>query len=134
MIELLLNTIYVVRDESQDLLLECAIEMIPYCFAYNNVNFARYLRNVLGDMLGLEKDFPEVQQHFSDGAFAARLTNTNCFSRSETDKVIEMPINKDTKTPGGTTGFSTKIGAVNRWEITASYRANIRKCLHQHLS
>ena len=86
MIELLLNTIYAVRTGNWDLLLECAREMIPYYFAYNSVNYARYLT-----------------------------------------------INKDMKTPGATTGFSTKIGAVKRWEITASYRANIRKCLHQHL-
>ena len=84
-------------------------------------------------MLALENDSPEVYQRFSDGDFAVQLTSTNSFSRSETDKVIEMTINKDTETPGGTTGFPTKIGAVKRWEITASYRANIRKCLHQHL-
>ena len=84
-------------------------------------------------MLALENDFPEVYQRFSDGDFAVQLTSTNSFSRSETDKVIEMTINKDTETPGGTTGFPTKIGAVKRWEITAFYRANILKCLHQHL-
>ena len=84
-------------------------------------------------MLALENDFPEVYQRFSDGDFAAQQINTNRFSRSETDKIIEMTINKDTKTPGDTNGFSTKTGAVKRWEITASYRANIRKCLHQHL-
>ena len=42
-----------------------------------------------------------------------------------------MTINKDTKIPGGTTEFSTKISAVKRREITASYRANVRKWLHQ---
>ena len=110
--ELLLNTIYGVRAGSLDLLLECAREMIQYFFAYNNANYARYLTNSLGDMLALENDFPEVYQRFSDGDFAGQLTNTNRFSRS--DKVIEMAINKDTKTPVGTNGFSTKIGAVKR--------------------
>ena len=47
------------------------------------------------------------------------------FSRSETNRVIEMTINKGTKTPGGITEFSTKIGAVKRWVITAPCRANI---------
>ena len=114
------------------MLLECAREIIPYCFANNNVKYGRYLTNFLGDMLALENDFLKVYQSFSDGDFAAKLTNTNRFSRSKTDKVIEMAINKDTKTPGSTNGFSTKIGAVKIWEITASYRANVRKCLHQH--
>ena len=44
-----------------------------------------------------------------------------------------MTINKGTKTPGGATGFSTKISGIKRWEITPSYTANIPKCLHQHL-
>ena len=87
MIELLLNTIYTVRAGSWDLLLEYAREIIPYCFACN-VNYTRYLTNVLGDMLPLKNNFPEVYQCFSDGDFAAQLTNTNRLSRSETDKVI----------------------------------------------
>ena len=49
------------------------------------------------------------------------------------DKVIETTINKDTKTPGGTTGFSTNHGAVQRWTLTASYRAEARKNLQEYL-
>ena len=46
-----------------------------------------------------------------------------------------MTLNKDTKTPGETTGFSTNIGAVQRWEINASYRAELRKVFHlQHIN
>ena len=43
-----------------------------------------------------------------------------------------MTLNNDTKTPGGTTGFSTSIGAVKRWEANAAYRAALRSCLHRH--
>ena len=45
-----------------------------------------------------------------------------------------MTFNKDTKTPGGTTGFSTNFEAVKRWEINASYLAALRTCFHQHLN
>lgn len=51
----------------------------------------------------------------------------------EADKVIETTINKDTKTPGGTTGFSTNSNAINRWALNASYRAKLRCCFHRHL-
>ena len=44
-----------------------------------------------------------------------------------------MTLNKDMKTPGGTTGFSTNVGAVQRWELNASYRASLRRCIHAHL-
>ena len=80
---------------------------------------------MLGEMLDLEKLFPEVYQHFQAGKFAAHLTNDNPFSRCETDKVIEMTLNKDTKAPGGATGFSTNVNAVHRWEINAGNRVDL---------
>ena len=84
-------------------------------------------------MLALEDEFPEIYKHVKAGNFAAQLTGGKSFSRCETDKVIEMTLNKDSKTPGGTTGFSTSVGAVKRWEINSSYRASLRKCFHEHL-
>ena len=132
MVDLLLNTIYSVRSGKWELLLECIRDIIPFAFAYDNLNYARYLTGMLGDMLALPTDFPEIYQEFIQGNFAAQLSN-NKFSKSETDKVIETTINKDTKTSGGTTGFSTNVNAVKRWELNASYRAAIRKCFHDHL-
>ena len=113
MVELLLNVIYACRAGLWDLLLECIREIIPYAFAYDNINYARYLSVMLGDMLALEYDFPEICEQFLLGNFTAQLSD-GVFSRVETDKVIEMTLNKDTKTPGGTTGFSTTLGAVHR--------------------
>ena len=43
-----------------------------------------------------------------------------------------MTLNKDTKTPGGCTGFSRNVNA-GRWEINAAYRAALRTCFHKHL-
>ena len=126
MVELLLNTIYACRAGKWVLLLECICDIIPYAFAYDHINYARYLTVMLGDMLSLKNEFPDVQNECISGKFAAQLSD-NAFSRIETDKVIEMTINKDTKTPGGTTGFSTNIGAVKRWEINASYRVSLRR-------
>ncbi|XP_066925450.1 uncharacterized protein [Clytia hemisphaerica] len=133
MVELLLNVIYACRAGLWDLLLECIREIIPYAFAYDNINYARYLSVMLGDMLALEHDFPEIYEQFILGNFTAQISD-GVFSRVETDKVIEMTLNKDTKTPGGTTGFSTNIGAVHRWELNATYRASLREVFHQHLN
>ena len=115
MVELLLNVIYACRAGLWDLLLECIREIIPFAFAYDNINYARYLSVMLGDMLALETEFPEIYEQFLLGNFTAQISD-GVFNRVETDKVIEMTLNKDTKTPGGTTGFSTNIGAVHRWE------------------
>ena len=40
---------------SQDhgILLECLREILPYYFAYDHINYARYLTYFLGDMLQL---------------------------------------------------------------------------------
>ena len=133
MVELLLNTIYAVRSGSWNLLLECIKEMLPYIFAYDHVNYSRYLTPMLGDMLALPDDYPEIYQAFLEGKFAAQLTQGKMFSRVETDKVIEMTLNKDTKSASGTTGFSTNVNAVRRWELNASYRSALRECFHQHV-
>ena len=68
-----------------------------------------------------------------NGNFAAKLTDGSQFSRVETDKVIETTLNKDTKTLGGCTDFSSNMNAVKRWEINKAYRAALRTCFHKHL-
>ena len=99
MVELLLNTLYALRSGDWLLLIECIKLILPYTFAYDHVNYARYLSAMLGDMLQLPKRFPNVYNEFLSGRFVAQLTDGSKFSRVETDKVIEMTLNKDTKTP-----------------------------------
>ena len=55
---------------------------------------------MLGDMLQLVNDFPDAYEKFISGKFAAQLTENSKFSSIETDKVIKMTSNIDTKTPG----------------------------------
>jgi hypothetical protein len=73
MVELLLNTIYVNRAGNWELLLECIRNILPYTFAYDNINYARYLTAMLGDMLQLPEDFPEVHEEFMNGHFAVHF-------------------------------------------------------------
>ena len=111
--------------------------MLPYCFTYYHINYARYLTYFLGDMLQLNKSFPGIYEQVIVRNFAAQLSSKlfshKLFSRIETDKVIQMTLNKDTKTPGGTTGFSTIVGVVQRWELNASYGESLRRCIDDHL-
>ena len=60
MIEPLLNMIYAIRAGNWELLLECIRNILPYTFAYDNINYARYLTAMLADMLQLPEDFLEV--------------------------------------------------------------------------
>ena len=69
MVELLLNTIYVIRAGYWQLLLECIRNILPYTFAYDSFNYACYLSAILGDMLQLPKGFPEVWFLFTNFYF-----------------------------------------------------------------
>lgn len=51
------------------------------------------------------------------------------FSCIESERVIEMTVDKDTKKQGGTTGFCTNDGAFRTWTLNALYAAALRKCL-----
>ena len=108
-----------------DLLLECVRDIARYAFAYDNYNYARYLTPWLSEILTLETSHPEVYREFKKRNLSVQLSETNPFGRCEPDRVIETTINKDTRTPGGLIGFSTKTNAVDRWMISASYCANV---------
>ena len=70
MTELLLNTIYSIRSGDWELLSKCIRSILPYCFTYNT-NYARYLTEMIEDMLQLSINFPEIHQEFMRGKFAA---------------------------------------------------------------
>ena len=81
------------------------------------------MTSMLGGMLNNEKNHPMIYQEFLAGNFSVQLSK-NTFGRVEADKIIETTINKDTKTPGGLKGFSTKINTVNRWILNATHKAS----------
>ena len=84
-------------------------------------------------MINLETSHPDVYHEFKRENFPVQLSETNPFGRCEPDKVIETTTKKDTKTPGGLTGFSTKTNAVDRWTINASYRTSMYSHLQEFL-
>ena len=71
---------------------------------YDRTNYSRCLTVHHQDLLCLEKEFPEVYAEFERGNFSVQVSNTNPFGGKEADKTIETTINRDTKTPGRTTG------------------------------
>ena len=133
MVGTLLNTIYATRAGNWVLLLESYRDMIPYTFAYDHLNYAKYLTPMLAELSNLEVTHPDIYQEFANGNFSAQVSSTNSFGRTEMDKLIEVTINKDTKCPGGLKGFSTNIHQVNRWTLNATHRAEMRRCLQEQL-
>ena len=115
------------------MLLSCINEIIPFAFAYDDINYVRYLTTMLANMSTLNDDFSEIYQEFVAGNLTTQLSSAEKFNRCETDKVIQMTLNRDTKTSGGTFGFSANTNTVQWWEINASNRTSLRRVFHQHI-
>ena len=107
--------------------------MIPWCFAYDKINYARYLTPYLAQMMSLDENHPEVFEEFKSGGFSVQLSSINPFGRIPVDQTTETTVNKDTKTPGGTTGFSLKPSTLQRHYLTAEYRSAFLGHLRQML-
>ena len=106
-----------------DLHLHSIRMMIPWCFAYDKVNYSRYLTPYFAQMTNLGDKNPEVQKAFKEGTFSVQLARSNPFGRIPFDQTTEVTVNKDTQNSGGTTRFSLKHATVHRYYLTAEYRS-----------
>ena len=79
----------------------------------------------------LPTNHPDVYQQFLQGRFTVQMKAQKPFGQNEMDKCIENTINKDTKTLGGLARFSSNIGAIDRWTLNTSRKAECRRILHQ---
>ena len=132
--ELSLNLIYATRTGDWELYLSCIEEVIPWAFAYDRQNYARYLIPYINDMRKLPSSKPKVHEAFVNGEFNVQIGKSNPFGCIEADKAIEMTINRDCKTAGGYIGFSANISATQRWVLNASRQGTYKQLLREHLS
>ena len=136
MTEILLGLLHASREGNWELHLSSIRKMLPWCFAYDKINYARYLSSYLLEMSHLEEDHPDVVSYLRAGGFSVQIGNDNPFGRIPVDQTCEETVNKDTQTPGGTKGFSLKPGAVNKYYLIAEYRSVFMRQLKDmlHLS
>ena len=129
MVEVLMNFLRATREGDWALHLECIKEMLPWFFAYDHTNYARYLPVYLAHMVLLPETHPEAHALLENGDFGVQRTTSHGFSQMPVDQTIEQTLNRSTKTKGGIVGFSLRKGAVQRWMITAHSRAAfVDKC------
>lgn len=89
--------------------------LIPYFFANNNVNYARWLPVHLRDMMALEQQHPEVAREFHKGNFVVHKSRRE-FSAMAIDQAHEQN-NAVIKGDGGAVGLTEDPGALRRWMI-----------------
>ena len=71
--------------------------MIPWCFAYDKINYARYLPLYYAEIMNLPSEHPDVYGNFMAGNFAVQLAEGSPFGRIPVDQATEVTVNTDTK-------------------------------------
>ena len=92
-------------------------KLVPWTFALDHINYARWLPIHLLDMLLLKHKHPEVYAAFQDGGFVVQLSNKP-FSAISMDQAHEMN-NKIIKGDGGIIGLTENKSALERWVVCA---------------
>ena len=118
MVENVLLLTRATRTGNWDLHLSIIKRILPWTFAYDRPNYARYLSAYYLEMCDLPKTHPSAYAAFSSGEFAVQRQDRYGFSQVECDMCIEQTCNRDAKTKGGLIGFTTNHGAVLRWLLT----------------
>ena len=102
-------------------------QVLPWFFAYDRVNYARYLPAYISEMENLGKTHPEIEKSFMDGQFVIQKQDRYGFTFVACDMEIEQTVNRDSKTKGGMKGLTLNKGAVNRWLLNHHQWAAIAK-------
>ena len=103
--------------------LSCIRQILPWCFAYDAINYARYMSVYYSDMTSLQKEHPEVHEFMKTDGFSVQMSSNKTCGRIPVDQTVEETVNKYTQTTGGTKGFSLKSSAVQRYYMTAEFRS-----------
>lgn len=125
MVELLLLFQRATREGNWYLHLSAILSMMPWYFAYDRVNYSRYLPAYWMEMMNLEDTHPSVHNEFVRGKFVVQRQQTYGFALTACDQVIEQTFNRDSKTKGGLTGITLNKSAVHRWILSQHHRASI---------
>ncbi|KAG1655497.1 hypothetical protein GQR58_024494 [Nymphon striatum] len=134
MVELMLKLLRASREGNWKLHLTSIHEMIPWCFSYDNINYARYLSAYYAEMTNLPEEHPEIHDYLEAGGFSVQIGSKNTFEKIPVDQTVEETVNRDTQTQGGTKGFSLKANALSRYYLTAEYRSSYLRRLKDMLN
>lgn len=111
----ILSLIRSFREADFRLYVETLMELIPYFFANNNYNYARWLSVHLKDMLCLEQTHPDTHLQFKNGKFVV-FKSLRPFSSMAIDQAHEQE-NAIIKGEGGVVGVTEDPSALRRWMV-----------------
>ena len=88
-VDILLGLIRASREGNWQLHLNAIYSMIPWCFAYDRQNYARYLPIYYAQMTSLPKDHPFSYEHLQQGGLSVQRSEHNPFGKVPIDQTIE---------------------------------------------
>ena len=101
MTDMTLGLLRAAREEGWLLHFASIHAMITWWFAYDKVNYARFLPFYYATISRLPIGLSEVHQQFMQGSFSVQFDGQNPFGRIPVDQNIEDTVNRDTQTAGG---------------------------------
>ena len=89
MFELMLHMVRASREGDWTLHLFCVLRTLPRCFAYDAINYARYMSVYFSDMTSLPEKHPEIHEFMKAGGFSIQMNSDNSFGRIPMDQTVE---------------------------------------------
>lgn len=94
MVNILLGLIRGAKERKWQLDMACIWEYIAWAFAYDNINYIRYLNVYYADISQLSNNHPEIYEHFMELKFSVQIVSNYTFGRILVDQTIEETVKK----------------------------------------
>ncbi|MES9879893.1 MAG: hypothetical protein ABW185_03330 [Sedimenticola sp.] len=127
MIESLLDYIAAERNCDFDKHLHYFMRMLPYDFAFDHTNYARWGSIYVAEMSTLSTLFPDVHTAMNEGLHTVRRSSNSSatFNGIWSDQAIEQTLNRDCSTEGTLKGMNRTAAAVEWHYLTSHSRAAV---------
>ena len=103
------------REANFAMYVDALTELVPWFFALDHTNYARWIPVHLRDMVALPKTHPDVYREFNAGHFTVQKTE-RIFSSIPIDQAHEQN-NALVKGDGGAVGLTENPSALRRWMV-----------------
>lgn len=119
----LLMYVRAIREGDFPLYIESLSHIVPWFFALDRTNYARWIPVHLRDMVGLKQSHPDIYAEFMNGKFVVKKTR-HAFSAIAIDQAHEQN-NACVKGDGGAIGLTENPAALRRWMISGPEMARL---------
>lgn len=109
---------FAINMSDYDLRLKCWTGFMPFCFAMNKQNYARYGSFYCRQLMTLDDTHPGARAELLKGLSVCR---NNTGIRQSVDAAGEQTFMKNSKTPGGIKNFSHQETAYRKWVLNRPF-------------